>query len=57
MYIDIDRQLRIHLMDMTFVEAQALLGMIRGTSLENRRTFHHVKEQLEKMPIDEQIRI
>ena len=57
MYIDIDRQLRIHLMDMTFDEALALLDMIRGASPENRRVFHHVKEQLERTPIDEKIRI
>lgn len=57
MYIDIDRQLRIHLMDMTFDEAGALLDMIRGTSPENRRVFHHVREQLERTPIDELIEV
>lgn len=51
MYIDIDNRLKVHLMEMTMEEAVALLEMIKGASLEHRRTFDKVKRELE-MPID-----
>lgn len=51
MYIDLDDRLKVHLMEMTMEEAVALLEMIKGASLEHRRTFDKVKRELE-MPID-----
>lgn len=52
MYVEISRNLEVNLMEMTFEEAVALKRMIEGASLEERRTFNRVLQQLEK-PIDE----
>ena len=46
MYVDMDRQQRIHLMDMTREEAAALKAMIEGAGLLHRQTFWRVREQL-----------
>ena len=52
MYVEITRNLEVNLMETTFEEAVALKRMIEGASLEERRKFNRVLQQLEK-PIDE----
>ena len=49
MYIEQDSRGSIALHDMTKEEAGALLAMIEGTSLNERRIFHHVRSDLKKM--------
>lgn len=48
MYVDIDRRLRVHLMDMTPEEARALVSMIEGAALPHRQVFWTVREQMRK---------
>lgn len=55
MYIDIDSRLRVNLMDMNDDEMQALITMIRGAGLHERRIFHRVLQQLTVTPVDELI--
>ena len=53
MYVDIDRRLRVHLMDMTPEEARALVSMIEGAALPHRQVFWTVREQFNHTPLDE----
>lgn len=52
MYVDIDRRLRVHLMDMTPEEARALVSMIEGAALLHRQLFWTVREQFNHTPLD-----
>ena len=53
MYVDVDRRLRVHLMDMTQEEALALVAMIEGAGLPHRQVFWTVREQFRNVPLDE----
>lgn len=46
MYVDIDKRFRASLMEMNAFEVKAFIHMIRGASLEDRRTFNGVLRQL-----------
>lgn len=56
MYVDVDRRLRVHLMDMTPEEARALVSMIEGAALPHRQVFWTVREQFKHTPLDKHLR-
>ena len=51
MYIDKDKQGKIHLMNMNVEDAAALKRMIEGASLLERRRFNHILIALKDMPL------
>lgn len=52
MYIDIDSRFRVSLMDMNADETKALIKVIEGAGLVERRIFHNVYRQLTETPVD-----
>jgi len=51
MYVEMDKNLEVNLMGMSWEEAVALKVMIEGASLEERRIFNGVLRQLNQ-PFD-----
>lgn len=51
MYVEMTKDLEVNLMGMSCEEAVALLRMIEGAGLQERRMFNGVLQQL-KLPID-----
>ena len=51
MYVEMDRNLEVNLMGMSWEEAVALKVMIEGAGLQERRMFNGVLQQL-KQPFD-----
>jgi len=51
MYVEMTKDLEVNLMGMSWEEAIALLRMIEGARLQERRMFDGVLQQL-KQPVD-----
>ena len=51
MYVEMTKDLEVNLMGMSWGEAVALLRMIEGAGLQERRMFNDVLHQL-KQPVD-----
>jgi hypothetical protein len=48
MYVEMTKDIEVNLMGMTWEEAVALLNMIEGAGLQERRMFNGVLQQLKQ---------